>query len=221
MNVQILDKYHLQIAIYAQAEDQNEISTSRPFVEIVDGVQCFTDYVPRAYTNQNSLSGLVVSGISDSNSTVLSATNHYGGWYRNIFEVVNANNENILKKHKAKGYLDYKYTIYGSAQSGALQLIFTVKQKGYVYICETPGLRKAQHVSDNIFHNRLIMTINDTLNTGDDMKGNIGYTYKHLYEICVQLDRQLLPNTYLLKLRVNQTSPDDNKLVFISTLLVP
>ena len=182
--------------------------------------------MPRAHIDQNSLSGLVVNGLSKSNSTQLSAQSHYGGWYRNIFEVVNANNEKILEKHKQKGYRDYKYTIYGSAQSGVLELSFTVRQKGYVYICETPGLRKPQHVSDNIFNNRLIMTINDTYastinDKRNDMQGNIGYTYRRLYEICIQLDRQLQPNTYLLKLRVNQTSPGDNKLVFISTLLVP
>ena len=205
-----------------------ETPTSQPFTEIVDGVQCFTDYMPRAYRNQNSLSSLIVSGISNSNSTELSATNHYGGWYKNIFEVVNGNNEKILRKHREKGYQDYKYTIYGSAQSGVLELIFTVKQKGYVYICETPGLRKPQHVSDNIFNNRLIMTINDTYshkdtegNDVDDTKGNIGYIYRRIYEICIQLDRQLRPNKYLLKLRVNQTSPGDNKIIFISTLLVP
>ena len=222
--LQILDKYHLQSAIYQRAEGQEETAKTPPFTEIVDGVQCFTDYMPRAHKELNSLRSLVVRGIANNNSTQLSDKNHHGGWYTNVFEVVNANDEKILRKHKEKGYLDYKHIIYGSAQSGVLELIFSVKQRGYVYICETPGLRRPQHVSDNIYNNRLIMTINDTLATSleiDDMKGNIGFVYRRLYEICIQLDRQLLPNTYSLKLRVNQTSTTDNKVVFISTLLVP
>ncbi len=220
----ILEKYHLQTAAYQKKEGLVETPHTPPFTDIVDNVQCYTNYMPRAYPDENSLSSLIVSGMApESNVTAFSQNNHYGGWYNNIFEAVNMNSVNALKKHKAKGYLDYKHAIYGSAQSGALEFVFTTKQKGYVYICETPGLRKPQHISDNIFNSRLILTINDTTEGKiiDDRKGNIGTVYRRLFEICVQLDRQLTPDVYSLKIRVNQTSAEDTKVVFITTLLIP
>lgn len=41
-----------------------------------------------------------------------------------------------------QSYKDFKYALYGNAKSGVLELVFTAKHRGYIYICQTPGLRK-------------------------------------------------------------------------------
>ena len=108
---------------------QNHLESPVSSTGISDEIRCFTDYLPRAFPTENTLSGLIVKGLA-SNATSLvgigKGGDYYGGWYKNVFEVVNSGKPQVIDKALEKGYQDFKYAIYGSPQSG----IYIV----YIYI---------------------------------------------------------------------------------------
>ena len=46
----------------------------------------------------------------------------------------------MITKANLRGYLDYKHLYYGNQESGPLSLKVTVKNTGYIYLCEGPSV---------------------------------------------------------------------------------
>ena len=74
------------------------------------------------------------------------------GWKKAIFEEVilipslsysltlsQFLDKSIISKARSRGYLDYKYMHYGDKSAGPLSINILTRQKGFVFICQTPG----------------------------------------------------------------------------------
>jgi hypothetical protein len=89
-----------------------------------DNLQCYTSYEPR---NDPSL---------HLNSLIIQPST----WKTEIMELLLDKMPEIIAKARSRGYLDYKYMIYGNQESGPLNLKITAKAGGKGSVCGPPGV---------------------------------------------------------------------------------
>ena len=99
---------------------------------VVDGIQCFTNYEPHTKRNMG-LQDIIASGLKPN----VPDTRQVGWLSQNFDALINSE---TVRTAKLKGYLDIKNIVYGNAESGVLTLKITVLQKGKLFFCEAPGV---------------------------------------------------------------------------------
>jgi len=168
---------------------------------------------------------------------------HVGGWFMNVFEVVNSGRLELVTNARVRGYEDFKYAIYGSRLSGTLKIDFTTSQEGYVssyvgnkfsfnetvllrriqqmFICDNPSLRKPHHIYDYIWNDRILLSLVHHDHNDEGQAVAVGYTHHKLFDQCITVDRLLVAkSSYTLNVNVNSTV-GDNHVIFIASVLVP
>lgn len=85
-----------------------------------DNATCHTDYEPRVQ-RESSLKDKVISGLE---------TNDTKGWKFIIYEEIA--DKGIVINARKRGYLDYKYLLYGNSESGPLSISFKTERAGKV-----------------------------------------------------------------------------------------
>ena len=88
-----------------------------------DDMRCLTTYEPRADPQSHLL------------DYVLSTNDQ---WKHEIIDMFS--DRLSVEKARRMGYKDYKYMLYGNNVSGPLSLKITVKKKGFVFLCQPPGI---------------------------------------------------------------------------------
>ena len=96
--------------------------------DILDNVQCFTQFEPHADRTM-ALSDIVVSGLSTGSVS--------RGWA--LGDMDEHADMDMFSKRAIKGYLDRRAMIQGNKSSGALSLKIDVKKAGVLRICQAPG----------------------------------------------------------------------------------
>ncbi len=113
-----------------------------------DNMQCFTDFEPHADEGAGLFKRIVrdisvkIQTADDSSATATAETHlppPLTGWRRNIMESVFEPNAHIVEHAHKKGYLDFKWMMYGNVEAGNLHISINVKKKGYIFLCQPPG----------------------------------------------------------------------------------
>jgi hypothetical protein len=89
-----------------------------------DSLQCYTSYEPR---NDPSL---------HLNSIIIQPS----AWKTDIMELLLDKLPEVIEKARGRGYLDYKYMVYGNKDSGPLNLKINAKSTGKGSMCGPPGV---------------------------------------------------------------------------------
>jgi hypothetical protein len=141
VSLAVLDKLHREasIAVLGLAKANEDLPEPLWRTEIVDDVQCFTDFEPRALPG-TSLSDLVVSGLSGKadRSQGEKRSGSGTGWESIVFETLM--DPDGVRSAKLKGYQDWKNILYGNNASGTLTIEVSVKKSGKIFLCESPGI---------------------------------------------------------------------------------
>lgn len=99
--------------------------------QIVDGLQCFSDYEPRYERGDDLLSRVVGDSVTKTN-----------GWSRLMFELLLPDGKNFVKIHREKnGNLDRRWLLASTKakDSGPLNINIHVQNDGPSFICSPPG----------------------------------------------------------------------------------
>ena len=98
-----------------------------PGVLIPDHVKCYTDQVPRG-EQANSISSLIIGGTVEFGDmeTHKLASNSWGTIIQEMVRMKEA-----IKKGRSNGQEDFKFMLYGNADSGPLSLLLNINPMGY------------------------------------------------------------------------------------------
>jgi hypothetical protein len=89
-----------------------------------DSLQCYTSYEPRNDPSLH-LQDLIIQPST---------------WKTDIMELLLDKMPEIIQKARSRGYLDYKYMVYGNKDNGPLNLKFNTKGTGKASLCGPPGV---------------------------------------------------------------------------------
>eukprot|EP01035_Chromulina_nebulosa_P024737 gene24737-32217_t len=179
-----------------------------------DSLQCFTTFQPIA-NQQANLNSLIIPN-SDSNKQ----------FKLDIFE--NFVDKNIITKARSRGYLDYKYMLYGNSQSNdPLSLKIHVNKKGYGFICQPPGnwgVYPDKFTSFWLANTLIYLTENTNSNDNnfvfDKNKAKLlSYTPQNPKDtqfVCAEFNDQFNDGDHILTI-----VPQSEKNIMISYLLLP
>ena len=191
-----------------------------------DGLRCLTTYEPRADAEAHLLDYVI-------------NTDGYK-WEHEIMEMFME--KDIIEKAKKQGYKDFKYMIYGNKDSGALSLKITLKKKGFVFLCQPPGIWGKLPSNFKWFWDaktKIYLTKNippDTATREGIKKGSVGhketpflfsaekavgaaYTNHRptdTQNLCVDFDEEFPEGTHALTI-----VPQGEDKIMISTILLP
>ena len=93
-----------------------------------DHVQCFTTYEPRNDASLHLMN--IVIPPSDPNKA----------WKVDIMELLMDKMPAIIQRSRDRGYLDYKYMVYGNKDSSPLNLKINIQSAGLGLLCGPPGV---------------------------------------------------------------------------------
>lgn len=92
----------------------------------VDNIKCFTTFVPISEASGSLLNLVIPYAVSDR-----------VGFRVDIYE--NISRPDIILKARERGYLDYKYILYGNNESLPLALQLNVSRAGTSFLCQPPS----------------------------------------------------------------------------------
>lgn len=102
-------------------------------------LQCLTSFEPNYDKKHSGLENFIL-GINSNSSSYLDKKPFLKVSIDEHMQISQGNSKpEILVQHRARGYLDYKYTYYGNQHSIPLSIKAEISAPGYAFICEPPG----------------------------------------------------------------------------------
>lgn len=183
--------------------------------EYSDDMQCFTTFQPR-YDDTYALEKLVIPPPQPSKQ----------GFQFLIYEELEKSA--IIPMARSRGYLDFKYMLWGNKTSGALNFRIHAKKRGILFVCQPCGnWGKLPQGFDYFWKvgTKLYLTENTsvapdgTFSFNADKAKSLTYTNhnpKDTQTICVDTDQPINAGNHLLSI-----VPTSSTNIMISYLLVP
>eukprot|EP01041_Mallomonas_annulata_P008340 gene8340-17178_t len=188
---------------------------------VTDRIQCLTDYEPRR-SKRASIRSRIISGLKIGDGR---------GWNSSVLESrLGEDYTEIVLRHEAARYLDYKYIYIADHDAGPLSIRIQPKSNDVMYICEPTNLN-----SDTISEENHFWDLKPLIYITMNVKGKASFvfdaakakpiSYFHMIstgggdgEICIQTDKGVMPGRHVLT--IVPTHPV-GKILMLATLLIP
>ncbi len=164
-----------------------------------DNIQCFTTFEPRADPDMFHLLKLVIP--SEGKGVVSTKP----AFQVVVMEDLMPNLKETMIKGRLNGGRDYKYIIYGDANSSPLSLKINPQKLGVGLICQHDGLMRTLPDGFKFFwevETKMYLTENvvevDKFVFAVERAKLMKYTFVELNGICVTFDEKLTPGSHVL-----------------------